>query len=187
MQRSGWRLAGIGALVLAVTPALSGHAFATSRLTMLAVVSDAGHVLGAGGWLGSLLVLTSIALSAVHPVDPTRRGTVAALLVNRFSQTALFCVALTLITGIVAAWLHVGTWAALWRSTYGRTLLLKLGVLAFVVAVGAYNWRIVQPALAREATGSVQSLRRSATLELICGAAVIVVTAILMATPIPTE
>jgi len=55
-HRLGWGLAVLGALPLSPTPALSGHA-AAGELAYLPMVADTLHVMGAGGWIGSLLVL----------------------------------------------------------------------------------------------------------------------------------
>jgi putative copper export protein len=88
-------------------------------------------------------------------------------------------------TGVAAAWLHLGTLPALWQSAYGRTLLIKLAVLTLVVATGAYNWRVVRPFLNRNGNTAISRLHRSATLEIIIGAVVIAITAILVATPTP--
>lgn len=74
---------------------------------------------------------------------------------------------------------------ALWQSRYGRTLLLKLAVLAGVAATGFYNWRRVRPALGDE-LGTAR-LRRSSAIELPIGLAVLLVTAVLVATPPPGD
>ena len=183
----GWTLATGGAIVLALTPALSGHAIATPNFATLAVLSDGGHVLAAGGWLGSLVVLATMGLPALRHIDPTRRSAMAALLVNRFSVTALTCATLVLITGAISAWLHLGMLPALWQTTYGQTLLIKLGVLALVAIIGAYHWRVARPSLERTGEEGVLRLHRSAMLEIAIGAVVIAVTAVLIGTPTPVR
>jgi putative copper export protein/methionine-rich copper-binding protein CopC len=180
---SPWMLAGLGALALAFAPALSGHAAAAPRLGFLAIVADAGHVLAAGGWIGGLLVLVAAGVPAAMRLEREERGPAVAALVNAFSPTALaFAGALTL-TGLFAAWLHMGSIPALWESGYGRTLLLKLAVLSGVFATGAYNWLKVKPALGDE-LGAAR-LRRSARVEIAIGALVLLVTAVLVATSPP--
>jgi putative copper export protein len=177
----GWMIAAIGALGLALTPALSGHAASTPRLTELAVFSDALHVIGAGGWLGSLLVTMGVGVSAALTLSEGERGAAVADLVNAFSPTALAFAGLVAVTGVFAGWLHVGTFGALWQSAYGKTLLVKLAILSVVAGTGAYNWRRVRPAL-----GDIEGarrIRRSASVELAVGAVVLIVTAILVATP----
>lgn len=181
--QSGWWVATLGALMLAFTPGLSGHATAVERFAPWPVVTDALHVIGAAGWLGSLLFVLVVGIPSALRLEPGTRGAAVAALVNAFSPAALFFAGATAATGVFAAWLHLGTIPALWESVYGRTLLLKLGVLTGVFATGAYNWLRVKPALGEDVATS--RLRRSATFELAVGVVVLAVTAVLVATATP--
>jgi putative copper export protein len=181
---SGELLAGLGAAALALTPALSGHAVAAENLRALAVLADTLHVVGAGGWMGGLLVLLVVGVPAALRLASPERGPGVAVLVNAFSPTALFFAALTVGTGLFAAWLNLGgSVSALWESGYGRTLLLKLAVVSVVFFTGAYNWLRVRPALGTEVAAG--KLRRSAAVELAAGMVVIVITAVLVASSPP--
>lgn len=178
---SGWVVATVGGVALAFTPALSGHAASAPRFPALAILADGVHVIGAGGWLGSLLFVMAAGIPATAALPSERRGAAVAGLVNAFSPTALVFAGTAAATGVFSAWLHLGTVAALWETRYGITLLVKLAVLSLVAATGAYNWLRVRPALGDDiATGR---LRRSATIELAIGLVVLAVTAILVATP----
>lgn len=181
----GWGMAGLGVCALAVTPALSGHAAATPQRTELAVIADTLHVIGAGGWLGSLLVVLAAGLPAAMRLPDDERGGAVADLFNAFSPTALFFAGLVASTGVYAAWLHMNALSALWQSGYGRTLLLKLAVLSVVAGTGAFNWRRVKPTLGTS-TGTAR-LAISARTELLVGAVVLVITAALVATPTPMD
>ena len=185
IARRGWRLAwpiaALGALMLAFTPALSGHAASAPRLTALVVLADGLHVIGAGGWLGSLLMLVVVGIPVALGQGETARGPAVAAFVNAFSPTALVFAGLSASTGVFAAWVHLGTVPALWQTSYGKTLLLKLAILSVVAATGAYNWLRVKPSLGT-AEGA-DRIRRSATVELAVGVLVLIVTAVLVATP----
>ena len=76
---------------------------------------------------------------------------------------------------------HLHYPAALWTTPYGRTFLVKLVLVLGVVALGAWNWRRVRPALG-DAAGAAR-VRRSATAELAAAALVLVTTAILVGMP----
>ncbi len=156
-----------------------------TRWQPLPILADGLHVLGAGGWLGTLLAILLAGIPTAWQAGPSQRGAAVAELVNAFSPVALACAGLAAVTGLFAAWVHLGTLPALWQSTYGRTLLVKLAVLSVVAATGAYNWRRVRPALGGDP--ATARLRRSASLELAVAAAVIAITAVLVATPPPTE
>lgn len=183
-RRAGWGLAALGAAALAFTPALSGHAAGVQDLAWLAVLADGLHILGAGGWLGGLLVVVAAGLPVALRQDRDG-GAAAAALIHAFSPTALFFAGMVVATGVLSAWLHVGTLPALWTTGYGRTLLIKLGVFSLVLGTGAYNWLRVKPALGDRA--AARRLRRSATIELGIALLVLAVTAVLVATPLPGE
>ncbi|MGI8497109.1 MAG: copper resistance CopC/CopD family protein [Gemmatimonadaceae bacterium] len=181
--RAGWGIASVCAVALTVTPALSGHAIAASRMTTAVVLADALHVLGGGGWLGGLLALMVVGLPAALALEQGSAGLAVADLVEAYSPTALAFAALIIITGTFTAWLHIGSVAALWSSGYGRTLLLKLLAVVPMAATGAYNWRRVRPSLGSDVGAG--RLRRSASAELAIGALVLTVTAVLVAVQPP--
>jgi putative copper export protein/methionine-rich copper-binding protein CopC len=183
--RGGWRLASIAIVALAVTPALSGHAASTPDRTTLAIVADVLHVIGAGGWLGGLLLVLAAGLPAALRLPDDERWASVADLFNAFSPTALFFAGMVASTGVFAAWLHVQEVSALWQSSYGQTLLVKLAVLSVVALTGAYNWLRVKPALGT-AAGTAR-IQRSARAELLVAVLVIIVTAALVATPPPVD
>ena len=175
----GWRAAGAAALVLAVTPALGGHA-AASAVAPITIAADALHVLGASGWLGGLALIVLAGLPAALRA-PAERGAAVAAMVRAFSPFALFFAGLVAFTGLVSGWTHLGSVGALFGSAYGRVLLLKLAALLPLVGVAIYNWRRLLPALGDD-TGAVR-LRRSASAELLVGLLVLLATAVLVATP----
>lgn len=182
---AGWAAAAIGALLAALSPALSGHAAAAQHAGGLAIVADALHVVGAGGWIGTLLVLSVVGLPLARTLGEGEFAPAARTLVQAFSPVALAFAALVVITGVFAAWVHLGSASALWETRYGRILLVKLGLLVPVLAAGAYNWRRATPGLT---TGrGAATLRRSAALELTAALLVLAATAFLVATPPPAE
>jgi putative copper export protein len=175
----------LATLLLAVTPMLSGHAVATTHFPGLTVTAGTIHVLGASGWLGTLAVILLAGVPAARQLDPVDRHAAVAELVNAFSPAALVCAGLVVVSGTFVTWVHLGAGTALWSSEYGRLLLIKLAVFGIATGFGAYNWRLVRPALGNDiGTGR---LRRYATLELLVAAAVVVITAVLVATPLPSK
>lgn len=176
-----WWIAAAATLLAVIAMPLSGHAAGVEGLGPLPLAADALHVIGAGSWLGTLLVLLVAGVPATRTLAAGNRTEAIATLVNTYSPVALSAAALVAITGVFAAWQHIGSIDALWAGGYARVLLIKLGVLALVVGTGAYNWRVVRPALSRGSAGA--PIGRSAGFELAIGAIVIAVTAVLVATP----
>jgi putative copper export protein/methionine-rich copper-binding protein CopC len=178
----GWMGAAAGAVLLAAVPALSGHAASVGRLNALSILSDTVHVLGAGVWLGTLTAVLAVGLPAAFS-DRERAGGAVAAMIRGFSPIALAGGAAVGLTGVLNIVFQLNALTDLWSTGYGRTLLLKLALLGGVAALGWYNWRRVLPALGDEP--AALRLRRAARAELGLGAAVLLVTAILVALPTP--
>jgi copper transport protein len=179
-RRAGWIVAGVAALGLAITPALSGHAAEAEHLSALVVTADVLHVLAGGFWLGTLAVLACVGL--------TRRTTTLDSVtetVNAFSPLALSSAAVIAVSGLVAAWAHLGVLSALWTTRYGQTLLVKVAVVGLVLAAGAFNWRQLTPRLVARDPAAQPTFARAVATELTLGVLVFLVTAILVATPLP--
>lgn len=179
--RTAWGIAGLGALVSLAAAVRTGHAIEHpwgGIGTLMQVVH-----LGAGAvWLGTLLVIVAVAYPLTRQL-PGDRERLLATLVRRYSPMALTAGIVTIALGLVLGWTYVGAFGPLFASTYGRALLVKVGLLGGVAAAGAWNWRRVRPALG-SAPGSAR-LRRSATAELVLGTLLLAVTAVLVALPAP--
>lgn len=182
---AGWAAVAVAAIAVALSLSLSGHAPASPRWSGLAIASDALHLIGAAGWLGSLFFVVAAGIAASRRLGPEQRGAAVADLVSSFSPTALVFGGLAGLTGVFAAWLHLERVSALWTSDYGRILLVKLVVLAVVAGTGTYNWLRVRPALGDEL--GAQRIRRSASLEILVAAVVLAITAVLVATATPAS
>lgn len=145
------------------------------------------HVFAASMWIGTLfvMVVAGIATAMSGAFATSDRGPAVATLVNRFSTLALLSVGLLVLSGVTTAWLHLGTVSALWTSVYGKTLLLKLSLVAVVVGLGAYNNKRLRPSLGTE--DAARRMNRSATYEIGVAAIVLIVTAVLVNLPAPAE
>ena len=175
--RGAWLIASLSALLLAVTPALAGHAAATPQLTPLVVANDALHVLGASSWLGNLACVMLIGVPIILRSGGEERWQRVAALVNIFSPVALGSATVVVLSGVIASWVHLERISDLWTTTYGSMLFRKLVFVFVTVLVGAYNFRRVQPQLLKE-EGTVK-LRRVTTVELGLGVIILIFTGFL--------
>lgn len=178
--RTAWAIAALATLLLSVTPALSGHAVAEVR-PALGVTLDTLHVLAGGVWLGTLTVLVAMAVPALR--DAAARVAVHGLLI-RFSRLALASAGVITLTGVYAAWIHVGSWRALWSTPYGDALVLKLWAVATAVGLGAINWRVAVPRLT---LGGAQRFAASGMAEVVAALLIYLLTALLVGRPLPLE
>jgi copper transport protein len=113
---------------------LTGHARETAH-PVLAQIADVVHLAGMATWIGGLAVL-GVALL------PRRDSAALEQVLPRYSTTALCCVVAILSSGAVLAWNLLGGLHDLVSTTYGHVLLVKLGLLALVLAAagGSKTW-----------------------------------------------
>lgn len=169
---------------LTVSLSLSGHPAAAPQ-PALAIAVDALHVLGAGAWVGGVACLAMIAIPlAMRDADNTGHRLLAHV-VSAFGPVAIGGAILVALTGGLAGWRNVGSIDALFTSPYGLRLLTKIGAVAVAAAIGAYNSRRIGPKLGDAA--ATARLRRVIALEFAAMVVVIVVTAVLVASPFPGE
>lgn len=167
------------AIVAASTPAFSGHAAAVQQMAIVPIGADAIHVLTAAAWLGTLTVMMLAAVPRVVRADDGFAN--AAVLVRAFSPFALAMAGIAVFTGTVNALVHIGAVSELWSTSYGRVLALKVGVVLLTMTIGAYNWKVVKPSLGTEV--ATADLRRSARTEIAMAVMIVIITAVLVATP----
>ena len=185
-SRFGWMVATASGGGLGLAAGMTGHAI-TNRAGPMGLILDATHVWAGGLWLGGLAVLLIAGLGACRRLASARRPIVVRALVADFSRRALIFGPITIFFGAWMAVQYLGwRWPLeLFQSSYGWTLAVKLGVLLVVACLGAYNWRVAQPALGDSA--GERRFRGSALMELVFGALLLAVTAVLVALPFPGE
>lgn len=178
--RGAVRTAWLVLLTLGVVcaPAFQGHAIGAPHLAGLAVVADLLHLVAGGVWMGTLFVI-------MVALVPGRDAFSVATIIRAFSPWALTSGATLGATGTFASWLHVGQWPLLWGSAYGRMVLVKLALVVVVGAFGAWNWQRIAPHCTNP--GGVARLSASARRELLVALLVFAATAVLVATPLPSD
>jgi copper transport protein len=133
-----WIAAGIGSLLLMTLTQLS-HAAAEGRF--LPFLADWVHAMAAAIWMGGLLGFVCALFSGpLGALDDEQRSKLRERSVRRFSTIAITAVLILGSTGLYAILLHIPSWEALVATPYGRALLVKLGLLAFVLTLGAANF-----------------------------------------------
>ena len=126
--------AGAGAACLGT--ALLGHAAAGDRLAVTRVAADAAHVAATGFWAGTLLVLGLVAHLLRQAQAPAAIGRAA---LRAFGVPATICMGTMVVTGLYLVSGVVGSVDAALLTFYGRTLLLKVTLVAFAGGLGLLN------------------------------------------------
>jgi copper resistance protein D len=166
--------------------AFAGHAVGGAGSEgIIHPVADFLHLLAAAAWVGTLLPLALLLAAAGYEAAPLAIARTATV---KFSTLGIASVATLLIAGSINTWYLAGSVAALTETDYGRLLLIKIALFLVMVAIAAVNRlrltpRLVVAASATTARDALWQLRRNAVIEVVLGAIIIAIVAVLGMTP----
>jgi copper transport protein len=166
-------------IALLATPGLAGHA-TTGSAILAGFALDLAHLGAASVWLGGLAVLACLLVpggdAEEEPLDVISRS---------ISTLALVAVAVVVASGTLQAVRQVGSLTGLGDTDYGRLLLIKVGVVAVLIALGAKSRSLVRRGAGAGDPDSARglTLRRSVSIELAVAAGVLAVTGLLVNAP----
>jgi copper transport protein len=188
IRHSSEALVALLAVGVWATFAYAGHGN-TGQLVGLGFVTDLAHLGAASVWLGGLVAL---AFALRDRGQREANGRAAA----SFSKVALPAIGVLVLSGVVQGWRQINTWWALWHTSYGRLLVIKVIVVVAIIIVASASRdlvrdRIVPPVRAALPSGAsrlasegdaVAELRNSIWVEVLLAAVVLAVTASLVVT-----
>lgn len=188
-----WLTAGaVGGLLagtLLATLALVGHAAASAgTITYIRVAADALHLLAAGAWIGALPPLVFLLSRSERAAV---RLPIAGAAARHFSTLGIVSVTCLVVSGLVNSWYLAGGVPGLLGTSYGRLLMLKLGLFALMLALAAANrlrWTPMQRATsatanANDAQAALGRLKRNASWETLLGFAIVLIVGALGTVP----
>lgn len=149
-------------LGLIAAVAWTGHAGSTLGPTApLHLTADILHLLAASTWTGGLVSLVLL-LSVVRRDQTIAGASFARDATQRFSSLGIASVIVVFATGMVNAWILVGSLHGLIGTGYGRLLMLKMALLAIMLAIAAINrfWWTPRLALPRGSEPRLWALRQ---------------------------
>jgi len=143
------RWLGLGAAAgLIASIAWTGHAASTPhKLGYVHLAADALHLSASAAWIGGLVPLALL-------LDVGRRyhllpwASLEIDVVRRFSLLGIVSVAMLIVSGLINAWILVGSFGGLVVTAYGWILMLKLIVFAIMVGLATVNRFRLTPQLA---------------------------------------
>jgi copper transport protein len=132
----------MGALAAACLVLISaeGHA-SQAPLAALSVADDATHLLAVSVWVGGLAALAVVLADGPVAVRPA--------VVARFSRVALVAVGVAVATGALRALAELGAVRQLWDTAYGRSILIKVALLAAALTLATRTRTRTTPRLVR--------------------------------------
>jgi len=141
-----WIILFVTAALLA-SLALVGHTQTSDGALLLAHMSaDGTHLLAAGAWLGGRLALGYL-LMLVRRLPSAEHNTQAIDALIRFSGMGYTAVAILIGSGLVNAWVLVGSPERLTMTPYGLLLLVKVCLFVGMLTLAVQNRFRLIPAL----------------------------------------
>jgi copper transport protein len=188
----------VRAVVLAMPGALgvvalsaSGHA-GTGTDAGLSTAFDALHAWATAAWLGGLVMLAVLAVPLLRALGDDDRVHLGAAIIVRFSSLAVAAVVVLVVTGVYRALAELPSFHALWTTTYGVVLIVKLAIFVLMLVLAAWNRFMLHPRLERDALGidpggapALAALRASIRAEVVLAALVMGAVAVLVSIPPP--
>ena len=167
------------ALCLIVAIAWTGHAASTPfKLGYLHLAADALHLCGAAAWIGGLMSL-ALLLQVVSRHRVPAWATLQLDAIRRFSSLGMVSVATLVVSGIINAWILVGSFRALVVTDYGWILMLKIAAFMVMVALAAINRLWLTPRLAEPEGEALHSLTRNTVAEIVLALVIFAVVGLL--------
>jgi putative copper resistance protein D len=155
------------ALCLVAAIAWTGHAASTPfKLGYLHVAADALHCCGAAAWIGGLMSL-ALLIRIVGRYHASAGAAMRLDAVRRFSTLGMASVATLAVSGMINAWILVGSVRALFLTDYGQILMLKVGAFIAMLALAAANRFWLTPRLAEPEGGAPRYLMRNTVAEIV--------------------
>ena len=149
--------------------------------TLIFTYSQIGHVTNQS-WLAQGLIILhvgamSLWMGALFPlwqVSRTIRGIALKDTMHFFGRTAVFIVALLVVCGVSVAYLILKDWDTLLMTPYGHGFLIKLGLVASILLLAAFNKWYFTPRLQYSAVGKQFSY--AILFEMMLGLSILLVT-----------
>jgi len=161
---------------------LVSHAPGATLWPLASVLADWVHLLAAGMWIGGLIALVWALRAALEPLPAADRRLALVAALRRFSPLAVIAVGLMIASGAYASVLYIYTPAQSVTTAYGRTLVAKLILVAPLLLLGLVHNLALKPGRFKAAEARLGvTLRVEAAL----GASVLLLAALLTATPPP--
>jgi len=129
-----------------LTIAFSGHAN-SADLRGLAIVTDWTHLLAAAVWVGGIAQIALAWLPLAAKGAPELRREVMRAVLGRFGRVALPAFLIVAASGLTNALIQLGRIDALWQSSYGRILVLKIALVALIALASYWHALRIRPRL----------------------------------------
>lgn len=182
------RAAALAAVAALACVTASSHAD-SAEPRALALAADLGHLLAGAVWLGAGAILVTAWWPALRGAGSSARRAVARVVLPAFGALALPAFLVVVVTGTVRAVIELGSVSALWSTSYGVVLCVKVALVAAAGAVAYVHTRRLRPRLLaanpHPPAATERAHWRLLLAEPLLGLAVVAAAGLLVAFPLP--
>ena len=139
-------------LLLGLALFMSSHASAVAGNTgVLALVVDWLHLVAAALWVGGMLYIVTSYLPVLRSSPLAERVHSLVSVLPYYSPWAFAGVGILAVTGPLSATIQLRSWEQLFATAYGRTLVVKVLLVAALLLTSAIHVFLLRPRLRKEA------------------------------------
>ena len=144
-DRSRATAAALSALAF-LTISFSGHANSADPRAA-AVLTDWLHLIGGAIWAGGIAQIVVVWLPVIGSAGRELRREVVRGVLGRFGRVALPAFLVVAATGLTNALIQLGRVDAVWETSYGRVLALKVALVALIALASYWHALRIRPRL----------------------------------------
>ena len=174
----------IASLILIATTTMMGHGASTELEAPW--ILDYAHNLLSSIWIGGLIFFAFVALPTIAKTDNSIKEKITLSLIPRFSGLFIIAIGILIITGPTLLWFLDDNVASLTESTYGKLILIKIGIAAAMIAFGGlYQIKFLKNTHDYEKLNISKRISKPLKFEAGLGIALLAVVALLVNSSLP--
>ena len=174
----------VTSLILIATTTMMGHGASTELEAPW--ILDYAHNLLSSIWIGGLIFFAFVALPTIAKSDNSIKEKITLSLIPRFSGLFIIAIGILIITGPTLLWFLDDNVGSLTESTYGKLILIKIGIAAIMIAFGGlYQVKFLKNTHDFEKLNISKKISKPLKFEAGLGIALLAVVALLVNSSLP--
>ena len=174
----------VASLILIATTTMMGHGASTELEAPW--ILDYTHNLLSSIWIGGVIFFAFIALPTIAKTDNSTKEKITLSLIPRFSGLFIIAIGILIITGPTLLWFLDDNVSSLTESTYGKLIMLKIGIAISMIAFGgSYQLKFLGHMKDYEKLNISRKISKPLKVEAGLGIALLAVVALLVNSSLP--
>ena len=174
----------VASLILIATTTMMGHGASTELEAPW--ILDYAHNLLSSIWIGGVIFFAFVALPTIAKTDSSIKEKITLSLIPRFSGLFIIAIGILIITGPTLLWFLDDNVGSLTESTYGKLILIKIGIAATMIGFGGlYQVKFLKNTHDYEKLNISKRISKPLKFEAGLGIALLAVVALLVNSSLP--